>query len=196
MVQAKHGKRLARLAVGLTAVVAGVIGSAGSSWAASSPIDVPAGNHLVRVVHAEGQQIYQCTQNATDGSYSWTLARPAAVLLNGYGTVFGYHTYTLYKPSGQMVPTWAALDGSWVQAVKASSVASPDGAANIPWVLLQRVASGSQHGSTLTATTYVQRTNTVGGVAPSTTCDQTNAGTEKGIDYQADYSFYEASAQG
>ncbi len=183
---------MARFAACSTAAIAGIIGSAGSSWA-SSPIDVPVGNHLVRVVHGQGQQIYQCTQSTTDGSFSWTLLRPAAVLTNANGRVFGFHTYTLNQPSGLQDPTWAALDGSWVQAVKVASVNSPGGPANIPWVLLQRVASGSLgSGSTLTGTTYVQRTNTVGGAAPSTTCDSTNAGAVKGSNYQADYSFYAA----
>ncbi|HXL17084.1 MAG TPA: DUF3455 domain-containing protein, partial [Streptosporangiaceae bacterium] len=71
---------------------------------------------------------------------------------------------------------------------------SPNGPGNIPWVLLKEVASGSGLGSTLTATTYVQRTNTAGGVAPSTACDQTTVGAVQGSDYDADYSFYEAGA--
>ncbi len=191
MFQLCRGRRLAWLAACATVAVAGVIGAASPSWA-SSPIDVPAGNHLVRVVHAEGQQIYQCTQNAT--GFGWTLLRPAAVLFNGDNTVFGFHTYTLNAASGQNVPTWAALDGSWVQAVRVSSIPSPDGPGNIPWVLLKEVASGSGIGSTLTATTYVQRTNTVGGVAPSALCDQATVGAVQGSDYDADYSFYEAGA--
>src|SRR5260370_32440834 len=193
MLQLCPGRRLARLAACTAVAVAAVVGVAGPGWA-SSPIDVPAGNHLVRVVHAEGQQIYQCAQNATGGGFSWTLVRPAAVLFNADGTVFGVHTYTLNQSSGQNVPTWAALDGSWVQAVRVSSIPSPNGPGNIPWVLLKEVASGSGLGSTLTATTYVQRTNTAGGVAPSTACDQTTVGAVQGSDHHADYSFYEAGA--
>ncbi len=193
MLKSESARRLARLAVCVTTVAAAVLGATGSSWASSSPIDVPAGNHLVRVVQGQGQQIYQCDATTT-GGYAWTLLRPAAVLHNQGGSVFGFHTYTLNQASGQQDPTWIALDGSWVQGVKEVTLASPNGPANIPWLLLQAVASGSGTGSTLTATTYVQRTDTVGGAAPSTTCAQANAGAEQGVDYTADYSFYEAGS--
>jgi len=79
-----------------------------------------------------------------------------------------------------------------VQGEKIASEASPNGPANIPWLLVQAVAHGSVTGS-LTPTTYVQRTSTVGGAAPSTSCAQSNEGAVQGSNYSADYSFYQAS---
>jgi hypothetical protein len=182
-----RGRWTARLAVAVMTAVAGVVAMASPSLA-SSTIDVPPGNQLFLTVHGVGQQIYQCAES--DGSFSWTLLRPAAVLFKANGSVFGVHTYTAYQ--GQNVPTWAALDGSWVQGEKIASEASPNGPTNIPWLLVQAVAHGSVTGS-LTPTTYVQRTDTVGGAAPSSSCGQSNEGAVQGSNYSAEYSFYEAS---
>lgn len=191
MLQECSARRRARFTACAMAAAAALIGTTGLGWAsASSGIPVPTGNQLVRTVHGAGQQIYQCDANAASGTYSWTLLRPAAVLSNTNGAIFGFHTYTPNQASGLEDPTWIAMDGSWAQAVKAASLPSPDGPADIPWVLLQVVASGSGFDSTLTATTYVERTNTVGGIAPLTTCGTANAGATQGSDYTADYSFY------
>jgi hypothetical protein len=60
-------------------------------------------------------------------------------------------------------------------------------------LLLQRVGSqaGPTGGTTLTGTTFIQRLNTVGGLAPSTGCENSqDLGAKAFIPYTADYFFY------
>lgn len=66
----------------------------------------------------------------------------------------------------------------------------------IPWLLLNMKDTGTQEGPTggrkLTRTTFIQRVNTVGGVAPSTGCAQSSdVGSRAFVPYKADYFFYE-----
>jgi hypothetical protein len=66
----------------------------------------------------------------------------------------------------------------------------------IPWLLLQVVGAqgGPTGGETLTATTYIQRLNTSGGIAPSTGCAQSaDVGKKALVPYEADYVFYKAN---
>ena len=53
---------------------------------------------------------------------------------------------------------------------------------------------GPTGGDTLTATTFIQRLNTSGGVAPSTGCaSSTDVGKQAFVPYTADYFFYKAA---
>jgi hypothetical protein len=66
----------------------------------------------------------------------------------------------------------------------------------IPWLLLE--AAGAQLGPTggglLTRTTFIQRLNTTGGLAPSTGCSQsTDVGAVALVPYTADYFLYKAN---
>ena len=73
----------------------------------------------------------------------------------------------------------------------ASVVVTPDA---IPWLKLERAGThvGPTGGATLTKTTFVQRVNTVGGVAPPTGCDRVpDVGHKAFVPYTADYFFYE-----
>ena len=63
----------------------------------------------------------------------------------------------------------------------------------IPWLLLQVVGAqdGPTGGDKLSETTFIQRLNTSGGVAPSTGCTlSTDVGKKKLVPYTADYFFY------
>jgi hypothetical protein len=65
---------------------------------------------------------------------------------------------------------------------------TPDGGASaVPWLLLS--AAGTGGAGTLSKTAYVQRLNTVGGVAPTSACGVDNAGTVEKVHYTADYYF-------
>jgi hypothetical protein len=55
----------------------------------------------------------------------------------------------------------------------------------IPWLLLSAESSGS---GVLVGARFVQRINTYGGVGPTGACP--TAGTERRIEYTADYVFY------
>jgi len=89
--------------------------------------------------------------------------------------------------------TWQhSRDTSTVWAVAIASSSDPkfveSGA--IPWLLLQVVGakSGPTGGDRLTATTFIQRLNTSGGVAPSTGCaSSTDVGAMAFVPYTADY---------
>ena len=66
----------------------------------------------------------------------------------------------------------------------------------IPWLLLDVVGAqdGPTDGDKLSETTFIQRLNTTGGVAPATGCAQsTDVGTRAFIPYKADYFFYKAT---
>ena len=66
----------------------------------------------------------------------------------------------------------------------------------IPWLLLQVVGAqpGPTGGEKLTRTTYIQRLNTAGGVAPSTGCaGQADIGKKALVPYTTDYWFYKAA---
>jgi hypothetical protein len=100
--------------------------------------------------------------------------------------------------SGLPRATWqSSFDTSavWGKAVASTSDANFVAPGAIPWLLLQVV--GAQHGptegATLTKTTFIQRLNTSGGVAPSTGCSgATNVGSTALVSYSADYFFYQA----
>jgi hypothetical protein len=63
----------------------------------------------------------------------------------------------------------------------------------IPWLLLRVVgkADGPLDGSKMTRTTFIQRVNTAGGVAPATGCQTTvDIGKRALVPYTTDYVFY------
>ena len=45
----------------------------------------------------------------------------------------------------------------------------------------------------MTGVTYIQRVNTMGGVAPSMACTASNMGSKQIVKYQSDYIFYKAA---
>ena len=172
-------------AVPLLIVAAVLLGSALPAGALTPPtvpaaIQVPAGNTLFLVGHATGYQIYQCTDTGT--GFAWVLWAPRAVLTDDAGNVIIEH---------YAGPTWRANDGSTVVGARVGSAPAPGGAA-IPWLLLKAVSTtaGPSGGTTLTQTTYIQRINTTGGLAPTTGCDATHAGAFAPVRYTADYYFY------
>ena len=82
----------------------------------------------------------------------------------------------------------------WAKVIPPPAFVAPDA---IPWLLLQVVGAqdGPSGGHTLTATTFIQRLNTSGGVAPSEGCDSsTDVGEEAFVPYTADYFFYKKAA--
>src|SRR5262249_53483817 len=65
----------------------------------------------------------------------------------------------------------------------------------VPWVLLQAVGTdkGPTGGTVFANTTFIQRLNTSGGVAPATGGSQpSNVGATALVPYTADYFFYKA----
>jgi hypothetical protein len=143
-------------------------------------LQVPAGNSPFLVAHATGVQIYSC--KAQGAGFVWSFVAPEATLVNDAGQQIATHF------AG---PTWQATDGSTVKGMSVANAPAPSGTA-IPWLLLRAVATttGTGGGTTLTATTFVQRVNTTGGVAPTSGCDAVHVGATARVDYTADYFFY------
>lgn len=149
------------------------LAAAWPAGASTSAPPVPAGNKLFLVAHAVGVQIYTCTATG------WTLAGPRADLYGDSGKLVATHF------AG---PTWQANDGSSVVG-RAITKVTVDPTA-IPWLLVERVSTAAGAGDRFTDTTYIQRLNTTGGLAPAGACAP---GATVEIPYTADYAFWKAS---
>jgi hypothetical protein len=141
-------------------------------------------SRLFLVVHAVGVQNYTCQANG-----SWLFTDPEAALYKTTGVPKPIGTHFLNFATGR--PVWQLKDGSSVEAARTVTVSG--GAGNIPWLLLQAVATtAGSDGARLTGTTWVQRLNTAGGVAPAGTCTPND---RIAVPYSADYFFWRAAGR-
>ena len=145
-------------------------------------IIVPEGNRAFLTSRGVGVQIYSC--NATSNGVDWAFVAPRADLLDRHGRVIISHF------GG---PTWQAKDGSAVVGTVEASV--PVDPTAIPWLrLAASPAAGSRQGGRLGHTSFIQRINTVGGLAPADEeCTPTTVGTVVEVPYTADYVFWRPS---
>jgi hypothetical protein len=129
--------------------------------------------------HAEGVQIYACTPVA--GGHAWRLLAPRATLTAENGKPLGSHY------GG---PTWQALDGSTVVGRRETGVAVDPTA--IDWLRLKADSTAAgPDGDRLTATSYIQRIHTVGGLAPAAAdCTADTVSQQREVPYSADYVFF------
>ena len=139
----------------------------------------PEGNKLKLVLHvANGTQDYACVGGV------FTFQNPEAFLSDGRPRDDARH---FFGAAGS--PLFMSLrDGSEVDLSKLAS-ATVDATA-VPWLLLQTAAvanAADGNPGLFTDVTFVQRMNTVGGVAPVGTC---TAGQIVKVPYVADYYFY------
>ena len=126
-----------------------------------------------------GLLTYECRAKAgADGAFEWVFAGPDAALQDMSGRQVG-------KYYGG--PTWEHGDGSKVTG-KQLAVA-PAAAGNIPLQLVQAAPATGNNGA-FTGVSYIQRVNTMGGVAPSTPCNASTLSTKTTVNYSADYVFY------
>jgi hypothetical protein len=166
---------------------------------------VPAGNELFLGTHAVGTQNYVCQPSGAGVAY--VLFTPQATLFGEDGGQVITHFNSpnpdepntdpkVVAPQGTIRATWQFKDTSRVWA----KVHQPNGAVTvkqdaIAWLLLDAVGhqSGPTGGDKLTKTTFVQRLNTTGGLAPSTGCSSlADVGNKAFVPYTADYFFYKA----
>jgi uncharacterized protein (TIGR03118 family) len=135
-------------------------------------------NQVVAHLFAVGVQIYRW-----DG-IAWGFVAPSALLYadpNHHAQVVTHFG----TPTG---PAWETKSGSRVVAQRVDSC-TPDATA-IPWLLLRAI---SRTGPGLFSDiSYVQRVNTVGGLAPAT--PGAAVGEESQVPYTADYVFYRSNA--
>ncbi|MEO8938330.1 MAG: DUF3455 domain-containing protein [Burkholderiaceae bacterium] len=144
-------------------------------------IAVPAGNALAFTLKGSGLLNYECRAKAdAPGTFDWVLASPDAVLKDKNDALVG-------KYYGG--PTWEHADGSKVTG-KQLAVAPAPAAGNIPWQLVQ--ATPSSGPMTMNGISYVQRINTVAGVAPAEPCTASVVASKKQVRYSADYLFYKS----
>ena len=194
----------------LTLVVGASANAQTSSTASVTPppvptdVHVPAGNKVFLVGHAVGTQNYVCLPSGSGVAY--TLFTPQATLFNDQGEQIITHFFSPNpSESGIVRPTWEhSKDTStvWGRGIGSSSDPKYVTPGAIPWLLIQvkdvGAIAGPTGGDKLTRTTFIQRLNTVGGVAPSTGCTTlTDIGNKAFVPYTADYFFYkDASHQG
>src|SRR5262245_48812216 len=160
-------------------------------------IQAPAGTKAFFEGHAVGTQNYICLPSATALSgFAWTLFGPQATLFNEDGKQVVTH-FLSANPYEAGLPraTWQANDTSsaWAGMIQQSSDPAFVAPGSIAWFLLQVFGAqvGPTGGDKLTRTTFIQRVNTYGGVAPSTGCAQaTDVGKRSLVPYEADYVFY------
>lgn len=137
-------------------------------------VQVPEGNKLFFHVYAKGVQIYKWN------GATWDFVAPMAKLY--------VSRYFLGEVGIHYVgPTWKGIDGSRVVAARVDGC-TPDANA-IPWLLLQKVSAGGP--GILDSTTYIQRTDTTGGLTP--TGPGSTAGELREVPYTAEYYFYRAA---
>ena len=136
-------------------------------------LQAPAGSQLASHAYARGVQVYRW--NGT----GWAFVEPSAVLFadaGGRGAIGSHYAG----------PTWQSVSGSKVVAAVAERCTAAADA--IPWLLLRAVSSEGP--GVYEGTTFVQRVNTVGGLAP--TAPGKAAGEVASVPYTAEYFFYRA----
>ena len=182
-------------------------------------ITPPVGNSAFAVGHAlVGTQGYICLPTSPgSANVSWTppgkSARPEATLFQRFlGQDFQIITHFLSpntNPFLDVAPnpqpfgnaTWqSSFDSSKVWAAVLNGNIFPAGgdpscpnAASIPCLLLQSVGAqeGPTGGTFLSKTTFVQRLNTNGGLAPAEGCSTSaDVGKQTLVPYTADYYFF------
>lgn len=136
-------------------------------------LQVPEGNQVIFQVYAEGVQLYRW--NGT----SWSFVAPEAVL---YADAEAHGAVGIHYAG----PTWESVSGSKV-AGRVVERCTPDPDA-IAWLLLEAVSS--QGPGIFRRVTFIQRVNTVDGMAPHDPGDFT--GEVVSVPYTTEYVFYRA----
>jgi len=159
--------------------------------------------------HGDGTQNYVC-RPAANGGFAYVLFTPQATLFNDdlKQLITHYFSPNPKEPNTdpkvvtdrQIRVTWQAQDTSTIWA-KLETAATFDTDPTfvkkdaVAWLRLAVVnhQDGPTGGDTLSKTEFVQRVNTVGGLAPSTGCaSPADAGNEAFVHYKADYVFWRA----
>jgi len=165
-------------------------------------VAVDAGNVPFLLGHGFGTQNYVCLPSGAGVAFK--LFTPEATLLGDDEEQITTHFFAPNPEEPNTNPAVTAIgpirvawqhsrDGSIVYGeVKSgnSAVVSPDA---IPWLKVTKVGveNGAAGGNVLAKTTFIQRLNTTGGLAPSTGCTSpADIGHLAFVPYTADYFFY------
>ncbi len=165
------------------------------------PVD--AGNSAFLVGHAVGSQNYVCLPCTPGPScptgFAYSLFTPEATLFDDEGDQLITHFFSPNPDENLTIrATWeSSRDTSTVWAATVPNGASTDpnfvAKDSVAWLTLKVVGrrDGPTGGDRLTQTTFIQRLNTMGGVAPSTGCSAlSDVGTRAFVPYTADYFFF------
>ena len=161
-----------------------------------SDIEVPDGHVPFLVAHAVGTQGYFCLSSGD--SSMWVPFGPQATLFDEESAQVMAHFLSPNPDQG-----WA-LRATWQHTRDTSAIwagmAIPSSDANyvapgaIPWLRLTVVGQeAGPDGDRLTAATYIHRVKTIGGIAPTTACNE--ADRRALVPYEADYYFYRPSGR-
>jgi hypothetical protein len=168
-------------------------------------LEVPEGNTAFLVGHAIGTQNYVCLPSG--GGFAYVLFTPEATLFDEHDgqIITHYFSPNLNPDPGETADTiratWQDSDTSIVWGKvnpgdSASHTDFPDFVADgaIAWLKVTRVGAedGPRGGDTLSDTTFIQRLNTSGGVAPADCTSLADVGKQAFVPYTADYFFYSA----
>lgn len=142
----------------------------------SPTLKTPDDSRLAFYYDAIGVQIYTC--QATSTGYAWTFQAPEAKLFDRRGQL-------VVKHYGG--PTWESVsDHSKVVAKKLKEFTAHADA--IPELLLEATVHDGK--GEMDDVSYIQRLETVGGLAPTSGCDAAHLGATARADYTATYFFY------
>ena len=184
--------------------------SAQTSTAGITPPPVPTdvqveeGNVVFFVGHGVGTQNYSClpcdpSKPGCANGVAFALFTPQATLFNDEVEQVTTHFFSPNPfENGVIRATWQhSRDTStvWGKVVGSSTDSNFVKPGAIAWLLVNvkdvGVLAGPTGGDKLTKTTFIQRLNTVGGVAPSSGCSsQADIGSQRFVPYKADYFFY------
>jgi hypothetical protein len=147
-------------------------------------IAVGDGHKAFLVGHAVGVQIHECIPASPSG-YRWRFVGPRADLYDDSGNLLATHF------GG---PSWQTRDGSKITAALDGDGTITVDPTAIPWLRLKVTsATTGADGDRLLATTYIQRIQTTGGLAPAPeACNAGTVGSVAEIPYTADYAFWKA----
>lgn len=160
-----------------------------------SNLQVPAGQQAFLIAHAQGTQNYICLPSGPRAA--WAFLGPQATLFDAGGEQVVTH-YLSPNPTENGTPraTWQHsrdTSAAWAVAIASSTDPAFVAPGAIPWLLLQ--VTGTQYGPAmgdrLALTTFIQRVNTAGGVAPATGCKvSADVGKRAMVPYTTEYVFY------
>jgi len=159
-------------------------------------LEVEHGNTPFLVGHAVGTQNYICL--LAPKGFAWTFFGPQATLFGDDGQQLTTHFLSANPDeNGTLRATWQHSEDTsavWAKAVANSTDPAYVATGAIPWLKLQVVGveQGPTGGMALFGTTFVQRVNTTGGIAPAADgCRHAgDIGKKALVPYTADYVFY------
>ena len=156
------------------------------------------GSEPYLIGHAFGTQDYVCA--ASGAGVAFVLTTPEAVLFDTPARRVINHFFSPNPVEGGAIrATWQSTRDSsvfWGKLEKSATfISDPEFVSQdaIAWLLLSQagVLEGVGGGNKLSVASFVQRINTVGGLAPATGCSSPDdLGHKAFVPYEADYVFY------